>query len=508
MISQTMRRRGAPKRSTAGTLLIAMSTAAALAGCAKFTPDGGMSTVQYVAEKALQKDVDRIRTDADAAEAEARVRGILASGLTADKAVQVALLNNRGLQAGFAELAMIEAESVEAGLPPSPTISLGRTTATLISSTPAVGAILEIERHVLVNLLSLATLPRRREIAEQRFRQAQLRAAEAVLRIAADTRRAYFRAVASAQTVVLLEEAKSAAEAASEIAKRLGETGALNKLDQAREHVFYADLGAQLAAAKLRRGSDRERLIRLMGLWGKDANLRTPTRLPSLPARPDSLDNIEAEAIEKRIDLAIARMDLDILAKSYGLTRSTRFLNVLEISGRSIFEREKVSTLLPDGDVEFDRTKTRFRGFDLEFQIPLWDFGKARTRKAEETYLQAVHRIAERAVNIRSEVREAYSGYRGSWDMAMHYQKEVIPLRKIISDETMLRYNAMIADLSVLLIDARARIMSNVAAIEAQRDFHIAKTDMRVAIIGGGVGGGGGEAPKTAAAGGGEAPGH
>lgn len=437
------------------------------------------------------------------------MRGILASGLTADKAVQVALLNNRGLQAAFAELAMIEAESVEAGLPPSPTISLGRTTATLISSTPAVGAILEIERHVLVNLLTLATLPKRRQIAEQRFRQAQLRAAEAVLRIAADTRRAYFRAVAPAQTVVFLEEAKSAAEAASEVAKRLGETGALNKIDQAREHVFYADLGAQLAAAKLRRRSDRERLkIRLMGLWGKDANLRTPARLPSLPARPEALDNIEAEAIEKRIDLAIARMDLDILAKSYGLTRSTRFLNVLEISGRSIFEREKVSTLLPDGDVEFERTKTRFRGFDLEFPIPLWDFGEARTRKAEETYLQAVHRLAERAVNVRSEVREAYAGYRGSYDIAVHYQREVIPLRKIISDETMLRYNAMLADLSVLLIDARARIMSNIAAIEAQRDFHIAKADMRVAIIGGGVGGGGGDAPKTAAAGGGEAAGH
>lgn len=499
---------GALKRMRARSAVIAVSTAAMLAGCAKFTPDGGMSTVQYVAEKGLQKDVDRIRNDADAAAAEARVRGILASGLTADKAVQVALLNNRGLQAAFAELAMIEAESVEAGLPPSPTFSVGRLVGALAAG-PTIGSIVEIERHVLVNVLSLITLPRRRDIAEQRFRQAQLRAGEAVLRIAADARRAYFRAVASAQSVAFLEEAKTAAEAASEIAKRLGETGALNKLDQAREHVFYADLGAQLAAAKLRRGSDRERLIRLMGLWGNDANLRVPARLPNLPARPKPLQAIEAEAIEKRIDLAIARMDLVILAKSYGLTRSTRFINVLEVAGMRSLEREtETTTHPPPEEPEIERAKTRWRSLELEIQIPIWDLGQARTRKAEETYLQAVHRIAERAVNIRSEVREAYSGYRGSWDIAMHYQKEVVPLRKIISDETMLRYNAMIADLSALLIDARARIMSNIAAIEAQRDFHIAKADMRVAIIGGGVGGGGGDAPKTAAAGGGEAAGH
>lgn len=465
-----------------------------------------MSVVQAETEKALQKDVSRIRTDADAAEAEARIRGILASALTVDKAVQVALLNNRGLQAAFAELAAIEAEGVESSLPPSPTFSLARL-AGPISGT-GLGNALEIERQILVNILGLITLPGRRDIAEHRFRQAQLKATEGVLRVAADARRAYFRAVATTQTVAFLEEAKAAAEAASEIVKRLGETGALNKLDQAREHVFYADLGAQLAAAKLRRGSDRELLIRIMGLWGKDANLRVPTKLPALPARPVQLKDVEAEAIDKRIDLAIARMELDILAKSFGLTRSTRFLNVLELAGRSTFEREKVTTILPDGDAELERTRTRWRGLELEFQIPLWDLGEARTRKAEETYLRAVHRLAERAVNVRSEVREAYGGYRGSYDIAMHYQKEVLPLRQIISEETMLRYNAMVSDLSVLLADARARVMSNVAAIEAQRDFFIAKTDMGVAIIGGGVGGGASDAPRMAAAASGEAGGH
>lgn len=476
-----------------------------LAGCAKFTPDGGMSTVQQISIGALQKDVVRIRTEADAAEIDGRVRSLLASGLNADKAVQIALLNNRGLQAAFAELAATEAETVEAGLPPSPTFSLARLAGPIAGT--GFGAALDIERQILVNVLGLITLPRRRDIAEHRFRQAQIKAAEAVFRTAADARRAYYRAVAAAQSVVFLEEAKGIADISSEIAKRLGESGAIGKLQQAREHVFYAELGAQLAAAKLRRGTERERLIRIMGLWGNNANIRLPTKLPDLPKAVQSLPEVETEAIDKRIDLQIARMELDILAKSFGLTLGTRFVNVLELRGTSSFERDKLTTLRPNGEVEFERTQTRWRGLELEFQIPLFDLGEARTRKAEETYLQAVHGMAELAINIRSEVREAYGGYRGSYDIARHYQREILPLRQIISDEALLRYNAMLADLSALLIDARARVMSNVAAIDAQRDFYLAKTELTVAIIGGGVRSGGNEGPKIAA-GGGEAAGH
>ena len=159
-----------------------------LSGCANFSPDGGMSKVETAAAETLGKDIRRIRSDDDAADIEARVRAIVASGLNADKAVQIALLNNRGLQAAFAELASSEAESVEAGLPPSPIFSLARLTAS-IASGPAYGSVLEIERQVLVNVLSLLTLPRRRDIAEHRFKQAQLRAIESVLKAAADTRR-------------------------------------------------------------------------------------------------------------------------------------------------------------------------------------------------------------------------------------------------------------------------------------------------------------------------------
>jgi outer membrane protein TolC len=171
-------------------------------------------------------------------------------------------------------------------------------------------------RCALRALAALATLPARAEIAAGRFFQAQLAAAEQTLRLAADTRRAFYRAVAAREQVAALEQAKAAAETAAQLAKRLGETGALNKLDQAREHAFYAEVRAQLATARQRAGSERERLVRLMGLWGGDLAFTLPGALPPLPRRAHALPAVEVDAVRRRVDLQIARLELAALAKS------------------------------------------------------------------------------------------------------------------------------------------------------------------------------------------------
>ena len=119
--------------------------------------------------------------------------------------------------------------------------------------------------------------------------------------------------------------------------------------------------------------------------------------------------------------------------------------------------------------------------------MPLFDFGEARLREAEETYMQAVNRLTAKAVNVRSEAREAYRSYRAAYDIARHYQRDVLPLRKIISDEMLLRYNAMQIDVFALLAEARQRIASTLAAIEAQRNFWLASADLAAAMSGGGA---------------------
>jgi outer membrane protein TolC len=195
------------------------------------------------------------------------------------------------------------------------------------------------------------------------------------------------------------------------------------------------------------------------------------------------------------VDLQIHRIELEALAKTYGLTQATRFINLLEVSGIGITAKERA-----------DGHKTRIKGFELEVQIPIFDFGEVRVQQARETYMQAVNRLTEKAVNVRSEARDAYRRYRSSFDIARHYQREVVPLRQIISDEMLLRYNAMMIDVFALLVEARQRLNANIAAIDARRDFWLHNTSLAAAVVGGGVGGGELSIPSAGpAAGGGEA---
>ena len=476
-------------RSTRFSLLrtgMAVGGALMLADCTAFSPDGGMGPVATYSSQELGKDVAAIRNKDDANAARAVVESLVKRPLTADAAVQIALLNNRRLQAAYNELAVAEADLVQASLPPNPTFSLMR-----ISGSGE----LEIERRIIADILALATLPARSDIAADRFRQAQLRAIGETARFAIETRRTWYRAVAAYETGRFLAQAQAAAESATQLARRLGESGALNKLDQARDQVFYADLTAQVGNARQRAESERERLIRLLGLWGTDLNFKLASALPPLPARPRALPAVETEAIRRRVDLKIARIEADALAKSYGLTNATRFINLLEVSGVSKTSGPREAPV-------------RQRGIEVDFQIPLFDFGEIRVRDAEQTYLAAVNRLTDKAVVVRSEARDAYRVYRATYDIASHYQREILPLRKIISDETLLRYNAMQIDVFALLAEARQRIAATTAAIEAQRDFWLANANLVAAVAGTGPAGDTGDATKTAAATTGDAAAH
>jgi outer membrane protein TolC len=435
----------------------------ALGGCAGFSPDGGLSGVNAITGASVP-EAAALRTQQDAEAAQARVRELLRKPLSAASVIQIALLNNRDLQAAYNTLGLSEVALVQASLPPNPTFSLSRI---------AGSGSFEIEGRIVASILNLATLAARKEIAEDRFRQAQLQAALETLRVASEARRAFYRAVASRALVAFLEQAREAGANAAELSKRLGETGAINKLDQVRQQVFYAELVAQLAAARQRAVADRERLIRALGLWGADSEFKLPAQLPPLPAHPRVLARVETEAVARRIDLQMARIEAELLAKSYGLTNAARFINLLDAGGVA----KKTGD---NGNV------TREYGFEVELQIPMFDFGAVKVRQAEESYMQAVNRLLAKAVNVRSEAREAYAGYRARYDIARQYRREVLPLRKIISDETLLRYNAMQIDVFALLAEARQRLASTNAAIEAERDFWLADTNLSASLIAGG----------------------
>ena len=464
---------------------ILLSLAGLLAGCASFSPDGGMNEVaQGVGRETgpdIGKNVVKIASAEQAQRAKEQVAGLLARPLSADMAVQVAFLNNRDLQAAYNDLGISEADYVQASLPPNPGVSLMDIAGT---------GVVNFELRLIGDILSLITLPRRTAIAAEHFAHARHRAIATTLRLAADTRRAYIRALAAQQQIGFLDQARGTVDAAVRLNARLGEAGGGDQLDQAELAAFYAELSARLGQARLSARRERETLIRLMGLWGGDTNFALPAELPALPGDPETLTTVEIEAVNRRVDLIMARHDVVALAKSLSLTQATRYVSMLQLAG--IFNNESANPLTNNN------TAINRAGAQLDFQIPIFDTGEARERKARESYMAALNRLAAKAVNARSEARIAYDTYRGTYDIAKFYRDRVLPLRQIVSQEVALRYSngilageGMRVDLFKYLTDARVRIGANAAALDARRDFYLAAADLQAALsIGGGSAGG------------------
>lgn len=420
---------------------------------------------QFVADETGYR-VTKISNELDAAIVREDVHALLARPLTADAAVQIALLNNRGLQAAYNELGISEADYVEASLPPNPTISLAR-----IATTGE----LEIERRVVASLLALLTLPARRERARLEFESTQFATIDATLRLAADTRKAYFRAVAAQERVVFLNQAAESARIASELTTRLRDTGAAPKVAEARAQALEAEIAAEVVRARLAAKLQRETLLRLLGLLESEPQMRLPGQLPAL-GRLATQESVEAVAIQRRVDLIADRLRLDASWRALRTDEATRYVSLLELAGIA-------NTVVVEEHGETERVHPI--GFELEFEIPIFDGGEVRIRRSEERYLKQLNELVAKAVEVRSEARGAYATYRSTYQVALLYRDRIVPLRQVISEEVLLQYNGMLVDVFDLLTAARESVASNTAAIDARRDFLIAEVDFAASLVGG-----------------------
>ncbi|MET0507029.1 MAG: TolC family protein [Burkholderiaceae bacterium] len=449
--------------STATPVLLLAAAAAPIfmAGCATFAADGGFDKVADLTRErvGVAPVWHRVPGDSVTAEVRSRIDELLGQPLSADASVELALLSNRGLQARFARLGVAEADRVRAGRLANPRVSFGHLRG---------GGVTEIDRSVMFDLLGLLTLPVASAVAAQRLEEAQYQAALAAVGVAAEAREAFFGAVAAREQVRYGEQVVESADVASELAQRMQQAGNLNKLDRMREHAFHAEAVAGLARARHRSVAARERLTRALGL-GEQLSFELPERLPDLPQTALEPRDAERTAVERRLDVRLARLAAEATARSLGLTRATRFVNVLEA-----------------GYVNSSETGAPRRdGYEIELELPLFDFGATRAARAEALYLQAFHRTAAVATEARSQVRESYSAYRMAWDLARHYRDEIVPLRRRISEETLLRYNGMLVSVFELLADSREQVIGVTAYIEALRDFWIADSRLQTVLAAG-----------------------
>lgn len=464
-----------------GRLISSVAALAVLSACADTatigkvsTPRAGFAAVADRSQRAQTGTPAWHLSAAEIAAAEAQTKALIeGKTISADTAVKAALLNNRGLQASYAELGLSATDVWEAALGPVPTIG--------VSVSGLAGDVARtLEATLLTALLDAATAKPRTKMAELRFEQAQLAAAGETIALAIETRRAWIEAVAAFEAAALIARTQNAANAASELTTELGRTGALNRADQAREHAFNAEVAAERADARLEAQLAKERLARMMGVSLGQVTFYVPDALPGLPGRPRSRTDIERLALQNRVDLAAGRLELQAIAADYRLTGQTRAVSDISLMAGIEIERE-------------DGVTDRNPVLEVEFEIPLYDTGKLISRRGSLEYLKAANMLAESAVGARAEARAAHKAVTGKHSVARHWRDVVLPLRRTIDEEALLSYNGMITSTFELLEDARDGLEAQLSAAEAKRDYWLAETSVTAAIWGGSASVGGDE---------------
>ncbi|MEK9803198.1 MAG: TolC family protein [Curvibacter sp.] len=456
-MSRTLTSRGA-------RLAVSAVALAVLSGCASVSLEQNVNRVNDEASSFTDKKLTLSRTEQERKERVKAAEALLAQPLGQREAVQLALVNSPSLQALLAQGWAESADAAQVGRIANPFFSYERMVA---------GDELEIGRSLSFGLLDLLTLPARQGISRYRIEQSQLRLTSDVVDQVTQVRQAWVRAVAAQQTLRYARQVYESAEATAEIARRMQAAGNFSRISRAREQAFYADAATRLATASHQATATREELVRRLGLDEAQAqDLRLPDRLPDLPKQAMDPQTAGAHATRNRLDIRLAWSNYEAYARSQGLTTVTSFTDI-ELTAMRNTNTDSASGSRSDP-----------RGYEIGVRLPIFDWGGMRRDAMSARTLAAANQLEATVRAAGSSLRESYSAYRTAYDVARHYRDEVVPLRKVISDENQLRYNGMIIGVFELLADARDQVNTVITAINTEQQFWLADAALQASLIG------------------------
>lgn len=426
-----------------------------LGGCASVDPRGGFSEVSAaVEERYAAKLVWNRGTELDK-EAEEKLQALLHKKLGADDALQIAVLNNRDLQAMYAELGVAQADLVQAGLFRNPILDAA-------VQFPLSGVRPDIQLSVVLSFLDALYVPLRKRVAAAQFEEAKLRVTGAVLDFALRVRSAFYEHQADEQMLELRQSIVQALNASLEVSRRLHDAGNITDLDLARDRGLTEASRLALRAAEVATRQSRERLNSLMGAWGEETRWEIDARLPDIPAEPLLASEIERVALERSIDALHARQRIIAAGQRLGYDRATALIPTVDVGASA--EREP--------------TEGWRLGPSISVPVPLFDQGQARVGRAASELRRAQQEYYAVAVRIRAVARAVRERMLGAQDRALFYRDILLPLRERIVNETQLQYNAMQVGIFQLLREREQQIETAVAYVEALREYWLARADL------------------------------
>lgn len=431
-----------------------------VSGCVTFDQRAGFPEVSAEVEaRSGSKVTWNLGTDLDAQVAQ-EVHALLQAPLTVNAAIQIALLNNRTLQALYADLGVAQADLVQAGLLKNPIFGADMLLA-LSGGRP------DLDLSVVLSFLDIFYVPLRKRLAAARFAEARLQVTGAVLDFAATVRTAFYRHQADVQMLALLQTIGQGLTLSSDVTRRLHAAGNITDLDLLREQVLLGEAKLLQRAAEVTGVQSRERLTTLLGLWGQEAAWQMAGRLADIPAPALPVEGLEGRALQQSLDLASARQRLVVAGEQLGVQRATALVPELSVGG--LAERNEGAW-----DV----------GPSVEFPIPLFDQGQGRVGRAMAELRRAQQEYYALGVQIRATARLLQAQVQEARERALYYRDVLLPLLERMVNETQLQYNAMQLGVVEVLRARQRQMQTALASIEALRDYWIARTDVELLLSG------------------------
>jgi outer membrane protein TolC len=427
-----------------------------LTACA-VNPGDPISAVQAEIAFVSTTKLQRIENEEQQQAIDQHVKQRLLAPLTLETAVEITILNNRTLQAELFALGVSATQLQQASQLPNPAIMLTRSVSDGNYST---------ELEFGFNILSLLTLPKVRVLETNIFEQVRLETAQRVAAMIADTWYAYYNAIAAQELLNYAQQVHVTTQAGADLAERMLQAGNFNKLDYLREQSLLTEATLNLVKARQNAYISKETLLQKLGLWQESEQLILPDRLPEIPVQLADWRDIGQEGLDQRLDVRLAKLKLALVAQNAGLTKATRFIDAFELEiGGNVHDSSE-------------------RSYKAVLELPIFDWGAYRVKKAEYQYQQAFNEAFATGVNARSELRQSYFNYRSTHELAQHFKHAMLPIQQQISEENQLRYNGMFISVFELIADARNQINAVTGYVNATRDYWLAKSQLDLVMLG------------------------
>ncbi len=402
------------------------------------------------------------RNDAARNRAVGIVHKLLAKPLTVSSAVQITLLNNRSLQATFEKIGIAQSDVLEAVPLPNPSVDfdvqLPATANTLNRYGWLVGE----------DFVRILMIPLKKRISEEALKAVELHVAAEVLDVVAEVKIAYFTLQADQQLLARLKIIQETTAASLYLAQQQYKAGNITDFALLRMQAAYDEGKLQMAEAETDFVEQQENFNQLLGLWGMQTDWKIQGELPEVPTEHFLPKHLETLAVTQRLDLQAAHREMNSLAVAYGLTKTFRWVPVLDLG----FSGER------------DNTGSLNMGPQFRIELPIFNQGQSRLARGEAELHRSAAKLESLAITIRSDVRKYRTKLSILADRAAFYHEEALPTRIRIVNKGMLEYNAMQLSPDELFLAKADELRAERGYIDALRDFWITRTQLERTVGG------------------------